>query len=45
MKEDAPLAHAGMTAQFDQQKQNYAEGRLFTLQIESTLQCPQLCNY
>ena len=45
MKEDVPLAHAGMAAQFDLQKQYYAEGRVFTLQIESTLQCPQLCNY
>ena len=45
MKEDVPLAHAGMAAQFDLQKQYYAEGKVFILQIESTLQCPQLCNY
>ncbi len=45
MQEDVPLAHAGMAAQFDLQKQYYAKGDIFTLQIESTLQCPQLCNY
>jgi len=45
MKEDVPLAHAGMAAQFDLQKQYYAEGKVFALQIESTLQCPQLCDY
>ncbi len=45
MKEDVPLAHAGMAAQFDLQKQYYAQGGVFTLQIESTLRCPQLCNY
>ncbi len=45
MKKDVPLAHAGMAAQFDLQKQYYAEGKVFILQIESTLQCPQLCNY
>ena len=45
MKKDVPLAHAGMAAQFDLQKQYYAEGEVFILQIESTLQCPQLCNY
>ncbi len=45
MEEHVPLAHAGMTAQFDLQKQYYAEGRVFTLQIESTLQCPQMCKY
>lgn len=44
MKEDVPLAHAGMAAQFDLQKQYYAEGEVFILQIEATLQCPQLCN-
>src|SRR5665647_2840666 len=45
MKEDVPMAHAGMAAQFDLQKQYYAEGKVFILQIESTLQCPQLCDY
>ncbi len=45
MKEDVPLAHAGMAAQFDLQKHYYEEGKVFILQIESTLQCPQLCNY
>ncbi len=45
MKEDVPLAHAGMAAQFDLQKQYYGEGKVFILQIESTLQCSQLCNY
>jgi len=45
MKEDVPLAHAGMAAQFDLQKKYYAEGKVLILQIESTLECPQLCNY
>ena len=29
MKKDVPLAHAGMAAQFDLQKQYYAEGEVF----------------
>ncbi|MGZ4934574.1 MAG: radical SAM/SPASM domain-containing protein [Halobacteriota archaeon] len=45
MTKDVPLAHAGMAAQFDLQRQYYAERRVFVLQIESTLQCPQSCNY
>jgi MoaA/NifB/PqqE/SkfB family radical SAM enzyme len=45
MKEDVPLAHAGMAAQFDLQKQYYEDGKVFILQIESTLKCSQLCNY
>ncbi len=34
-----------MAAQFDLQKQYYADGKVFVLQIESTLECPQLCAY
>ena len=44
-KEDVPLAHAGMASEFELQKQYYENGRIFILQIESTLSCPQLCNY
>jgi hypothetical protein len=29
IKKDVPLAHAGMAAQFDLQKQYYAEGEVF----------------
>jgi hypothetical protein len=31
MKERVPLAHAGMSAQTDLQKQYYADGMVFTL--------------
>jgi radical SAM protein with 4Fe4S-binding SPASM domain len=44
-KEDVPLAHAGMASETELQKQYYNEGKIFILQIESTLKCPQLCNY
>lgn len=44
-KEDVPLAHAGMAADIELQKQYYEEGKVFILQIESTLKCPQMCNY
>ena len=44
-KEDVPLAHAGMASQIDLQQKYYDEGKIFILQIESTLKCPQLCNY
>lgn len=44
-KEDLPLAHAGMTSDIDKQEQYFNEGKIFILQIESTLKCPQLCNY
>jgi radical SAM protein with 4Fe4S-binding SPASM domain len=44
-KEDVPLSHAGMASEFELQKKYYNEGRVFILQIESTLRCPQLCNY
>ena len=44
-KEDVPLAHAGMASEIELQKQYYEDGRVFILQIESTLKCPQLCNY
>ncbi|MBD3339574.1 MAG: radical SAM protein [Candidatus Lokiarchaeota archaeon] len=44
-KEDVPLAHAGMASQFDLQKEYYEKGKIFILQIESTLKCNQLCKY
>lgn len=44
-KEDVPLSHAGMASEIKLQKQYYEEGKVFILQIESTLKCPQLCNY
>jgi MoaA/NifB/PqqE/SkfB family radical SAM enzyme len=44
-KEDVPLAHAGMASQLDLQQKYYDEGKIFILQIESTLKCPQLCDY
>ncbi|MDY6964732.1 MAG: radical SAM protein [Halobacteriota archaeon] len=44
-KEDLPMTHAGMAAEEELQKRYYDEGRVFILQIESTLRCPQLCNY
>ena len=43
--EDVPLTHAGMASEFELQKQYYNEGKIFILQIESTLRCPQLCDY
>lgn len=43
--EDVPLAHAGMASEMELQKKYYEEGKIFILQIESTLKCPQLCNY
>jgi len=44
-KEDIPLAHAGMASEFELQKKYYEDGRIYILQIESTLKCPQLCSY
>ncbi|MFW9949453.1 MAG: radical SAM/SPASM domain-containing protein [Candidatus Thorarchaeota archaeon] len=44
-KEDVPLTHAGMASEFELQKKYFNEGKIFLLQIESTLRCPQLCNY
>lgn len=44
-KEDVPLAHAGMASDMELQKQYYEQGKIFILQIESTLRCPQLCDY
>jgi len=43
--EDVPLAHAGMAADINLQKQYFEDGKIFILQIESTLRCPQLCDY
>ncbi|MFX0053201.1 MAG: radical SAM/SPASM domain-containing protein [Candidatus Hermodarchaeota archaeon] len=44
-REDVPLSHAGMASEFELQKEYYDKGKIFILQIESTLKCPQLCNY
>lgn len=44
-KEDVPLAHASMASQLDLQKQYFDQGKVFILQIESTLKCPQICSY
>jgi len=44
-KEDIPMAHASMASEIELQKKYFDEGRIFILQIESTLKCPQLCNY
>ncbi len=44
-KEDVPLAHAGMASEIELQKQYYKQGKIFILQIESTLRCPQICDY
>jgi len=44
-KEDVPLAHAGMASEIELQKKYYEEGKIYILQIESTLKCPQQCNY
>ncbi|GAG59634.1 unnamed protein product [marine sediment metagenome] len=43
--EDVPLTHAGMALEFELQKQYYNECKIYILQIESTLRCPQLCDY
>jgi radical SAM protein with 4Fe4S-binding SPASM domain len=44
-REDVPLSHAGMASEFELQKEYYDKGKIYILQIESTLSCPQLCNY
>ncbi|MDY6865910.1 MAG: radical SAM protein [Halobacteriota archaeon] len=44
-REDQPMRHAGMAADGELQKRYYDDGKVFILQIESTLRCPQLCNY
>jgi radical SAM protein with 4Fe4S-binding SPASM domain len=44
-QEDVPLAHAGMASEIELQKQYYEQGKVFILQIESTLRCPQYCDY
>ncbi|MHA2008245.1 MAG: radical SAM/SPASM domain-containing protein [Promethearchaeota archaeon] len=43
--EDVPLSHAGMASEFELQKDFYNKGKIYILQIESTLRCQQLCNY
>ena len=45
VKEDIPMVHASMASEIELQKKYYDEGRIFIIQIESTLKCPQLCNY
>lgn len=44
-REDVPLSHAGMASEIALQEEYYNEGKIFILQIESTLKCPQLCDY
>ncbi|NVM38635.1 MAG: radical SAM protein, partial [Candidatus Lokiarchaeota archaeon] len=44
-REDVPLTHAGMASEIELQKEYYNNGKIFILQIESTLRCPQLCDY
>ena len=44
-REDFPMAHAGMVSQISLQETYFDEGKVFILQIESTLQCFQLCKY
>ena len=44
-KEDVPLVHAGMATDFELQKEYFDKGKVFIIQIESTLRCPQLCDY
>jgi MoaA/NifB/PqqE/SkfB family radical SAM enzyme len=45
LKEDFPMAHAGMATDIEAQKSYYKEGKIFILQIESTLKCQQCCKY
>jgi radical SAM protein with 4Fe4S-binding SPASM domain len=44
-KEDLPMAHAGMASEMELQKKYFDEGKVFILQIESTLKCNQFCKY
>lgn len=44
-KEDLPMSHAGMASEIELQKTYFNEGKVFILQIESSLKCYQLCNY
>jgi len=45
-KEDVPIAHIlSMASDMNLQKQYFDDGKIFILQIESTLKCPQLCLY
>lgn len=44
-KEDLPMVHAGMASELELQKSYFSEGKVFILQIESTLKCEQVCNY
>lgn len=39
------MAHAGMAADIELQKQYYDAGKVFIVQIESTIACPQNCRY
>jgi radical SAM protein with 4Fe4S-binding SPASM domain len=39
------MAHAGMASEIELQKKYFEEGKIFIVQIESTLRCLQLCNY
>ena len=43
--EDKPMAHAGMATDFALQEKYYEQGKIYILQIESTLRCDQKCDY
>ena len=45
VREDLPMAHAGMAADIELQKKYYDAGKVFIIQIESTIACPQDCRY
>ncbi len=40
-----PMAHAGMAADEGQQRRYFEAGEVYRLQLESTLSCPQRCDY
>ncbi len=45
INENAPMEHAGMASDDELQRQYFEAGRVYRLQVESTLSCPQLCDY
>lgn len=45
IEQSLPMLHAGMTADEKLQQDYYEKGKIFRLQLESTLKCSQLCNY
>ncbi|MBY8986724.1 MAG: radical SAM protein [Candidatus Lokiarchaeota archaeon] len=44
-KEDLPMIHAVMASEIELQKRYFLEGKVYILQIESTLKCDQFCKY